>query len=55
MALRDISLQSSAAVAFGGKRTSSGRQGLLTQSRMTQLGPTELTHVHVPQARQDAT
>jgi hypothetical protein len=38
MALRDISLQSTASVAFGGKRTSNGRQDWLAQSRMTLNG-----------------
>src|ERR1700758_1401824 len=38
MALRVISLQSSAAVAFGGKRTSTGRHDRLARSQMTQLG-----------------
>jgi hypothetical protein len=37
MALRVISLQSSASVAFGEKLTSTGRQSRLVWSRMTQL------------------
>jgi len=38
LALRVISLQSGAAVAFGGKRTSTNGQGPPIRSRMTQLG-----------------
>jgi hypothetical protein len=39
MALCVILLQSSAAVAFGEKRTLNGRRDLLAQSRMTQSSP----------------
>ena len=43
MALRVISLQSGGAVAFGGKRTSTGGQDRWAQSRLTLNGPPPVT------------